>query len=164
MSATRLDNPSENPCFGCGPRHARGLRLAFERLPAADGSGDEIVTTYAPRPDEIGWPGLLHTGLHFTVLYEASYWCALELGGRVMNSVGDVVYTPKRLPPTGAPFRVRARLSERSEDGAKTFAQSESLEGKPYGTVAGSWRRASRARIEKAGLALPDYLLEDMDP
>jgi hypothetical protein len=79
----RLENPPENPCFGCGPEHARGLRLSFEKTLGADGV-EEIQSTFTPGTDEVGWPGIFHTGLHFTVLYEVSYWAALTLGGRLI--------------------------------------------------------------------------------
>src|SRR5574337_979177 len=68
-----LENPRESPCFGCGPRHARGLHLAFERRVAADGT-EEILCEYTPKEDEIGWPGLMHIGLLFLVMMETSYW------------------------------------------------------------------------------------------
>lgn len=157
---SQLENPPENPCFGCGPTHARGLRLSFRRERAPDGA-EEVVTEYAPKVDEIGWPGLLHTGLHFTVLYEVSYWAALELSGKVMTSFGPASFDQKRLPRVGAPFTARARLVADAE-GARVEARSES-EGRLAGTLETSWRAASRARIEKAGLKLPEYLLADMD-
>lgn len=158
-----LDNPIENPCFGCGPRHPRGLRLNFERRRADDGA-DEVVVTYAPKPDEIGWPTLMHTGLHFLVLYEVSYWGAWELGGKVMNSHGDSVFNQQRLPRTGKPFTAAARLGEKTEEGFCMDAVSTSAEGKPCATLKTLWRPASRAGAERAGLKLPAYLLQDMAP
>lgn len=158
-----LDNPPDNPCFGCGPGLARGLRLNFRRERAADGA-DEVVTEHVPRPDEIGWPTLMHTGLHFTVLYEVSYWGAWELSGQVQNSFGPATYDQRRLPRVGAPFRAAARLLGPVEGGLRMRATSSTLEGKPLATLETTWRPASRAATEKAGIALPDYLLREMAP
>lgn len=151
-----LENPDENPCFGCGPRVARGLHLLFRR------DGDEVVTTHTPAPDEIGWPGLLHTGLHFTLLYEASYWAALELSGRVMTSFGPAVFEQERLPRVGQPAQARARVA--AGDPFTIEARTATPEGKTQATLRTTWRPASRARIEKAGIPLPAYLLDAMEP
>ena len=159
-----LDNPAENPCFGCGPKHPRGLRLNFERRIATDGA-EEVACTYVPRPDEIGWPSLMHTGLHFMVLYEVSYWGAWELGGKVMNSHGDSIFAQQRLPRTGKPFTAAARIAEKAPDGGFFMhAASTSAEGKPCATLRTLWKPASRAGAERAGLKLPDYLLQEMAP
>lgn len=158
-----LDNPAENPCFGCGPRHPRGLRLNFERRRGADGV-DEVVTRHVPREDEIGWPTLMHTGLQFLVLYEVSYWGAWELGGHVMNSHGDSTYNQLRLPRAGRPFTAVARLGDKTGEGFRMHAASTSADGKPCATLTTMWRPASRAGAERAGLQLPDYLLQDMAP
>lgn len=150
-----LENPAENPCFGCGPEHARGLRLAFTR------EGDEVRCTLAPKPDEVGWPGLMHTGLHFTVLFETSYWAALELTGRVHVASGPQTFDQQRLPRVGLPFTVRARIVAREP--LRVVAESATAEGKPLARLETAWRPASRAATERAGVALPRYLLDEMD-
>lgn len=157
-----LDNPSDNPCFGCGPGVARGLKLTFCRERALDGA-EEVVAMHTPREDEIGWPGLLHTGLHFTVLYEASYWAAWELTGQVHTSHGPAAYDQQRLPRVGKPFEARARLAP-ADEGVRIEARSLNPEGKVLATLGTAWRAASRERTTKAGIALPDYLLRDMAP
>ncbi len=158
-----LESPAENPCFGCGPHHSRGLHLAFERR-TGEGGVDEIVCEYAPKPDEIGWPGLMHIGLLFMVLMETSYWAALTLGGKVMTITGPSIFEPRRLPRTGETLRARARIETRTETGARIACTGESLEGKPYASLASTWQRARRSQVERAGIALPSYLLDDMDP
>ena len=158
-----LENPLESPCFGCGPRHARGLRLAFDRQTAEDGV-EEIVCEYTPKPDEIGWPGLLHTGLLFLITMETSYWTALTLAGRVHTMSGPATYEPLRLPRVGKPFRSKARLAGHAGELLRIMCVAEDATGRPHATLASTWRRASRAAAEKAGLVLPGYLLEDMDP
>ena len=160
---TRLENPPESPCFGCGPTHPRGLRLAFDRMTAADGV-DEVVCEYTPKDDEIGWPGLMHIGLLFMVLMETSYWAAWTLGGRVMTVRGPVTFEPSRLPRVGRTFRAHARIEGTTGERLRIRCTAEDANGKPHASMVSSWTRASRAAVERAGLALPAYLLQDMDP
>ncbi|HYM39421.1 MAG TPA: hypothetical protein VEY12_04650 [Thermoplasmata archaeon] len=158
-----LENPAENPCFGCGPQHPRGLHLAFEQRTGPDGVS-EVVCEYVPRADEIGWPGLMHIGLLFMTLMETSYWAALALGGRVHTMRGPVTFEPLRLPRVGRPFRSTARLAGRDGEELRITCVAQDANGRPHATMTSSWRRASRAAVDKAGLTLPGYLLEDMDP
>ncbi len=158
-----LANPPESPCFGCGPRHARGLHLTFERRTAADGV-EEVVCEYTPKSDEVGWPGLMHTGLLFLVTMETSYWAALTLGRRVHTMTGPATYEPLRLPRVGRTFRSRARLVGLEGDLLRIRCVAEDANGRAHATLTSTWRRSSRAAAAKAGLSLPEYLLEDMDP
>ncbi|MGA8543170.1 MAG: hypothetical protein WB947_06515 [Thermoplasmata archaeon] len=156
-----LENPPENPCFGCGPHHARGLRLQFEKAVAVDGT-PELRSFFTPKPDEIGWPGLFHTGLHFTVLYEISYWTALTLGGRLMVSTGPGTYEHRRLPRVGRPHVARARLGPALETTRTVHAVTETEDGRPCGTLDTAWRVIERAEVDRAGLRLPDYLRAEL--
>ncbi|HUR68002.1 MAG TPA: hypothetical protein VM370_02060 [Candidatus Thermoplasmatota archaeon] len=153
---TPLENPPENPCFGCGPEHARGLRLAFAR------DGASVVCTYTPKPDEIGWPGLFHTGLHYTTLFEACYWAALELTGQVHVASGAQTFDQQRLPRVGAPFTTVARIV--AKDPLRLVAESVSAEGKPLARLEVGMKLASRVGAERAGIVLPAYLTEQMAP
>jgi hypothetical protein len=158
-----LENPDANSCFGCGPANTRGLKLRFERVEGADGTA-ELRTIFRPGTDETGWPGLFHTGLHFTVLYEVSYWTALELGGRLMVSTGPGTYAHRRLPRAGGLYIARARLGPSVAEGLTVEATTESEEGKPCGTLRTFWRPVERAEIERAGLTLPSYLVDEIRP
>jgi hypothetical protein len=157
-----LENPPENPCFGCGPQHSRGLRLRFREERAEDGS-QEIRGDFTPQTDEVGWPTLFHHGLHFMVLYEASYWAALTLGGKLWVSHGPISYNADRLPRVGIPYTVAARIVARNETGLHILARTASRNGKPCGALESDWRPASREVVERAGIPLPDYLLTELD-
>jgi hypothetical protein len=158
---TELENPAENPCFGCGPRHPRGLRLSFREESAPDGSR-EVAGEFFPKPDEIGWPTLFHHGLHFTVLYEASYWAALTLGGRLWASHGPISYVAERLPRVGVAHTVRARIVQRTDSVLRVAARTQTTAGKPCGTLESDWRPVSRSMVERAGIPLPDYLASEV--
>lgn len=158
-----LENPLENPCFGCGPRHERGLRLRFECVTEPDGTA-EIIGRFSPKPDEIGWPTVFHHGLHFMVLYEASYWAALTLGGRLWVSHGPITYDASRLPRVGVDHLVRARLTAREPEALVIQATTATEAGKPCGTLVSSWVPARREAVERSGIALPAYLLSEIRP
>ena len=163
VTVVALENPPENPCFGCGPLHSRGLRLQFEQGVGPDGVV-ELRTSFTPRPDEVGWPGILHAGLHFTILYEVSYWTALTLGGRLMVSTGPGTYAHERLPRVGGLHLARARLGPSGGPTRTIRAVTETAEGRPCGTLETSWRPIERSEIDRAGLRLPEYLLSEIPP
>ncbi len=119
---------------------------------------------YAAKPDEIGWPGLMHIGLLFLVMSETSYWTALTLGGRVHTVSGPIAFEMVRLPRVGRTFRARARLVNREGEGLRIDCVAESADGRRHATMSSSWSRATRSSVERAGLALPGYLLEDIYP
>ena len=154
----KLENPIENPCFGCGPRHPRGLRLSFERR------GRQVVCTHTPLKDEVGWPGYMHPGLHFMVLRETSYWGALELGGKVHGAGTTSVFRVFASPPVNVPFRTSSRIAKRTRRGLHMVAVSESLKGRRYGMLQTFYLPVKRSFVKRVGLQLPDYLLNDMDP
>jgi acyl-coenzyme A thioesterase PaaI-like protein len=64
------------PCFGCGPDHPIGFRLAFER------EGDEIVTRFVPGDRHQGPPGIMHGGLVTTLADEIAAWAVIALLGK----------------------------------------------------------------------------------
>lgn len=161
MSA--LENPPDNPCFGCGPQHSRGLRLQFEQATRDDGTA-VVRTEFTPKPDEIGWPGLYHHSLHFAALYEVSYWAALTLGGRLWISKGPISYDAQRLPRVGIRHLAEARVLRSSDSTLEILASSATDLGKPCGTLSSHWVPASRASIERAGIQLPEYLQGDLSP
>ena len=158
-----LENPAENPCFGCGPLHSRGLHLSFEEQVTTDGIR-EVLTHFTPQADEIGWPGLFHGGLHYFVLHETSYWAALTLGGKVMQFAGRAEFDQERLPRVGIQHVVRAIVVTREPARWGILATTSTLDGKLCGTLRSHWIPASRERVKRAGIAVPEYLLAEMDP
>jgi acyl-coenzyme A thioesterase PaaI-like protein len=64
------------PCFGCGPDHPSGFRLAFEM------EGDEVVTRFTPGPTHQGPLRLMHGGLISTLADETAAWVVLARLGK----------------------------------------------------------------------------------
>ena len=64
--------PHTHSCFVCGESNAVGLRLRFET------DGRVVQTRFRPRPEHIGFKGVMHGGLIATVLDEIMVWaCAV---------------------------------------------------------------------------------------
>lgn len=157
----RLDNPEENPCFGCGPANPRGLGLTMVR---EDHEGQEVVRTeHTPTSEEIGWPGFVHGGLHFLLLYDVSYWAALELGGNLMTARGPMTFDQPVTPRIGRSVVARAWIEEATDDEFAVVAESRGGD-RLLGRLESAWSPVSRERLEAAGVDLPDYLWEEMRP
>lgn len=67
---------SDQPCFGCGPRHPIGMHLTFER------EGDEVVTRFVPPEPYQGAPGIMHGGLVATLADEVAAWALIAGAGK----------------------------------------------------------------------------------
>jgi acyl-coenzyme A thioesterase PaaI-like protein len=66
----------DQPCFGCGPRHPIGFRLAFAK------NGDAISTEMTPEERFQGPPGIMHGGLVTTLADEVAAWAVIGLLGK----------------------------------------------------------------------------------
>ena len=65
--------PHTHSCFVCGESNAIGLRLRF----ATD--GNIVRTRFTPRPEHIGFKGVVHGGIIATLLDEIMVWaCAVR--------------------------------------------------------------------------------------
>jgi acyl-coenzyme A thioesterase PaaI-like protein len=68
---TRETDPAlrEHYCFGCGRHNPIGFHLVFER---EDAGG--VIARYTPRPEDAGFPDVMHGGLLALLLDEAMGW------------------------------------------------------------------------------------------
>lgn len=100
----RLFGPGQ-PCFGCGPDHPHGFRLAFERV------GDEVQTVFTPTLDHQGPPGIMHGGLVATLADEVAAWAVIALAEKFgfTASFSGRLAKPVR---TGRPVTARAWIAK----------------------------------------------------
>lgn len=63
--------PHTRSCFVCGESNASGLNLRF----ATDGR--EVRTHFTPRPEHIGFKGVVHGGILATLLDEVMAWACV---------------------------------------------------------------------------------------
>ncbi len=71
--ATRNDG-----CFACGARNPCGLQMEFFE------DGNEVVSHWTPRPEFMGYGGILHGGIQSTLMDEIAAWAVfvkLRTGG-----------------------------------------------------------------------------------
>jgi len=113
--------PHTHSCFVCGDANPFGLKLRFE-------TDDRIVQTrFVPRPEHIGFKGVVHGGLLATVLDEIMVWaCAVptrqfafcaELNVRYLRPLppGDEVLVTGELTANrkGRIFEAKATVQDR---------------------------------------------------
>ncbi len=117
-------------CFGCGRHNPIGLHLVFE----PDGEG--VATRYTPRPEDQGFPDVMHGGLLALLLDEAMFWA---MYGDGICAVTARMETRFRRPVAlDAPLTVRGRVQRRrgrrievqatvSGEAGETFAEASGL-------------------------------------
>lgn len=100
----RLFGPGQ-PCFGCGPDHPHGFRLAFTR------EGDEVATTFVPGPEHQGPPGIMHGGLVATLADEVAAWAVIAILEKFgfTGSFGGTLARPVRI---GRPVTARGWIKK----------------------------------------------------
>src|SRR3954452_18766193 len=104
MAATppMLELPHTPGCLVCGRENPHGLHLSLHVDPAAG----VIAVTFTPRPEHIGFVGIVHGGVVATVLDEAMVWAAIWACRRACVAGGMAGRFP-----AGAPGRVRGRVA-----------------------------------------------------
>jgi uncharacterized protein (TIGR00369 family) len=67
--------PHTRSCFVCGEFNPLGLKLRFQS------DGQTVQTRFTPRPEHIGFKGVVHGGIVSTLLDEIMVWvCAVRTG------------------------------------------------------------------------------------
>ena len=113
------DQLPNQPCWGCGPDHPRGLRIK------SFWCGEETVCSWQPGPDHSGWPGVLNGGIlaalvdcHSvcTAIADAYYAEGRSPGSQpsVGFATGSLNVTYVKPTPIDALVELRATVVERS--------------------------------------------------
>jgi uncharacterized protein (TIGR00369 family) len=98
-------------CYVCGPANDAGLHVPFRPDPAGGSRAD-----YVARPEHVGWPGIIHGGLLFTLMDEAVAWACTFAGTCCVTAKAE------------ARFRASARVGMRLViTGRVTFATSRAM-------------------------------------
>jgi acyl-coenzyme A thioesterase PaaI-like protein len=115
----------DGTCFGCGSAHPSGLHLKSHW----DADGTHVVCKHTPRPEFIGWPGLVYGGLIAMLVDCHSNWTAMayhyRAEGREPGTLprldcvtGNLNITYRKPTPMGVELTLRARVE--GEVGRKT--------------------------------------------
>ena len=65
---------------------------------------------------------------------------------------------------SGSSLTVAARIVTRDDASLSVVARTASKDGRPCGRLESDWRPANGDVVRRAGIPLPDYLLEELDP
>lgn len=116
----------KNACFGCGPANPKGLRI--RSFPEAPGS-EVLVADWTPEKHHEAFDDMLNGGIAGALLDCHSNWAAaVHLMRRAGAEAPPCTVTAefhvrlKRPAPTGGPLRLRAWVTESSEDRATVEA------------------------------------------
>ena len=89
----------------CGRDNPHGLRLDL----FLDPQTSAVRVTFTPRPQDIGFEGVVHGGALATVLDEAMVWAATWAGKRFCVA-GELSVRFRRSAGVGEPLRVETRV------------------------------------------------------
>lgn len=95
-------------CFGCDPNNGIGLRLTFHR------AGDVVTTTWSPRGDLEGYPGVVHGGIQATLADEVGSWFIYAVIGTAGVTKDLAITYESTARVDDGPFRIVAKSAERS--------------------------------------------------
>ena len=104
-------------CFACGARNQHGLHLRFARDPEHPGEG-AVVCRYDPKPEDQGFPGVMHGGVLAALLDESMAWAmwaadrALGVTAKMETRYRKTVGTAGTLIVRGRVVRMRGRRIE----------------------------------------------------
>jgi len=85
--------PHTHSCFVCGESNPHGLKLRFHT------DGRVVTTRFCPRPEHIGFKGVVHGGVTATVLDEIMVWaCVVATRKFAFCAELDVRYLKPLLP------------------------------------------------------------------
>ena len=104
-------------CFACGARNQHGLHLRFSRE-AAEAGGGAVVCRYDPKPEDQGFPGVMHGGVLAALLDESMAWAmwaadrALGVTAKMETRYRKTVGTTGTLTVRGRVVRMRGRRIE----------------------------------------------------
>jgi uncharacterized protein (TIGR00369 family) len=103
-------------CFACGGRNQHGLHLRFSR-DLSQGSG-AVICRYDPKPEDQGFPGVMHGGVLAALLDESMAWAmwaadrALGVTAKMETRYRKTVGTEGTLTVRGRVVRMRGRRIE----------------------------------------------------
>jgi uncharacterized protein (TIGR00369 family) len=100
-----MELPHTAGCLVCGRQNPHGLKLSLD----VDESTGVVSVQFTPRPEHIGFEGIVHGGVLATVLDEAMVWAATWAGKRFCVA-GEMTVRFRRSAGVGTPLRVEAKV------------------------------------------------------
>jgi uncharacterized protein (TIGR00369 family) len=101
-----IELPHTRGCIVCGRDNPHGLHLHLH----VDEQTGIVTCEFAPRPEHIGFEGIIHGGVLSTVLDEAMVWCATWAGKRFCVA-GEMNVRFRQSVSVGQKLSVEARIT-----------------------------------------------------
>ena len=104
-------------CFACGGRNPHGLHLRFRR-DAGGAEAGAVICRYDPKPEDQGFPGVMHGGILAALLDESMAWAmwaadrALGVTAKMETRYRRTVGVEGTLVVRGRVVRMRGRRIE----------------------------------------------------
>lgn len=99
------DAPKFPTCFVCGDKNTAGLNLIFR---TAD---SHAVTTWQPREEHCGYPGVVHGGITATILDEAMGWAGWRTFEKNFFSA-EITIRYRKPVTTGREYRIETEMTK----------------------------------------------------
>jgi len=100
-----MELPHTAGCLVCGRQNPHGLKLSLD----VDEATGAVRVTFVPRPEHIGFEGIVHGGVLATVLDEAMVWAATWAGKRFCVA-GEMTVRFRRSAAVAEALRVEAKV------------------------------------------------------
>lgn len=140
--------PWTKSCFVCGEENPRGWRL---RARAEEG---RVVLSYAARPEDVGYRGVVHGGLLITLVDEAMTWAAI-LALRKMCVAAELSIRLRRPVAPGEVLRVEGWVTRAAARLALAAGVVRAAEGHPCLEAQGKYVPMP---AERAAAAAQDFV------
>src|SRR5688572_15525431 len=105
MRTGEIELPHTAGCLVCGRQNPHGLRLSLH----VDEASGVVAVDFIPRPEHIGFEGIVHGGVLATVLDEAMVWAATWTGRRFCVC-GEMTVRFRKSAGVGRALRCEARV------------------------------------------------------
>ena len=100
-----MELPHTAGCLVCGRNNPHGLRLSLH----VDEATGVVTVHFTPRPEHIGFEGIVHGGVLATVLDEAMVWAA-TWAGKHFCVAAEMSVRFRKTAAVGVPLRVKATV------------------------------------------------------
>jgi acyl-coenzyme A thioesterase PaaI-like protein len=129
-----MELPHTAGCIVCGRENPHGLRLDLHVDPA----GGVVSTSFTPRPEHIGFVGIVHGGVVATVLDEAMVWAA-TWSGRRFCVCGEMTVRFRASARVGRTLHIEARVDSSRLKLIQTSAEARDPDGNLVATATGKY-------------------------
>ncbi len=121
---SKLELPHTPNCLVCGPSNPHGLKLSLH----IDPQTGVVSVTFTPRPEHIGFEGIVHGGILATVVDEAMVWAA-TWSIKNFCVCGDLSTRFRLGAAVGQPLAITARVVSSRRRLIETTAEIHSSAG-----------------------------------